>query len=373
MNLLYWTPFYHPDVGGIETISRYALPRLARLGYRIMVVTSFGRVAGDPVIQVDGITVHRFPFQQSFHAGDHINILHARRRIKALKEDFQPNIVHLNLSDPSVLLHLMTNTHAVPTLMALHTNYLDDRGALRNGGLFKKALHSAQWVTSVCQAGLQECINVVPEIEGRASVEFNGVDLDRFKPRRSWRDTPMLLCPGRLVPAKGIDRAIQAMKRVVRAYPSATLVIAGDGPERAYLERCVADNDLHDSIQFLGTVEYDHVAQLMEQCNAVLLPSRNEGLPMVVLEAAAMARPVVAFPAGDTTAIVEHRKTGLVVPQDDIQGFAAAIMELLDSPDLAREMGCAARHKVEQHFGIDAYVDRYDKLYRRLVSENTCG
>lgn len=373
MNLLYWTPFFFPDTGGVETISRIALARFKALGYNTTVVTSVGRAGGGPVSVVDGIPIHRYPLQQAFRSGNHRELLKIAGEISRLKRRFEPDIVHVNLSDPSVVLHMMTNSDTVPTLVALHNEWTGISNPLMKSNLIHKVLMGADWVTSVSRSSLAKVHEFFPELGSRSSVEHNGIDTERFDPGLTPAATPTALYCGRLIPEKGVDRVIRAMNQVVEHLPDATLVVAGDGPERRNLEALVEQSGLNRSVRFEGTVPPVVVARLMGECRAVLMASRShetrsEGLPMVLLEAGAMARPVVAAPDGGTAEVVEHGKTGLLVEGDDAGAFASAILALLRDPALVERLGRAARRRIEKHFSLDDYVGRYHGLYRQLAA-----
>jgi glycosyltransferase involved in cell wall biosynthesis len=101
----------------------------------------------------------------------------------------------------------------------------------------------------------------------------------------------------------------------------------------------------------------------------VVLPSYREGLPNVLLEAAACARPMVATDVPGCREVVESGVTGLLVPARDAAALAAAIGQLLDDPGLARQMGLRARELAEREFGINTVVERTLGVYRELLQE----
>jgi glycogen(starch) synthase len=179
-------------------------------------------------------------------------------------------------------------------------------------------------------------------------------------------DPPRLLCLGRLVPEKGVDLAVAALGRLVKRFPRLELVVAGDGPERAKLERQASDLGLRHLVSFRGWIAPDQVPHLINTATLVLVPSRWEGLPGVAIQAGQMARPVVGARIWGLPEIVEHGKTGLLIEPEDCAGLADAIATLLDHPEQATRMGRGGRRRVEQLFGWDRYVDAYDVLYRSL-------
>ena len=126
---------------------------------------------------------------------------------------------------------------------------------------------------------------------------------------------------------------------------------------------------LKDRVDFLGWVSPDEVPALLNTTPMVLMPSRWEGLPSVVLQASMMARPVVATPVGGLSEVVAHQQTGLLVRPDDSEGLAEAIAFLLVHPVVAIQMGQAARRRVQKVFSWEQCVDAYDRLYRKLAKK----
>jgi glycogen(starch) synthase len=178
------------------------------------------------------------------------------------------------------------------------------------------------------------------------------------------------LCLGRLQRDKCFDLALKAFDLVIDRFPSARLIIAGDGDERAVLERQVAEMGLQN-VEFVGWVTPGKIFPLMNAATVIVLPSRYEGLPTVVLEAGLMARPVVATRVGGIPEIVVERETGLLVDPEDWRGIAWAIEFLLAHPETATQFGEAARRRIQTVFNFERYADAYDAVYRKLISGNS--
>jgi glycosyltransferase involved in cell wall biosynthesis len=104
----------------------------------------------------------------------------------------------------------------------------------------------------------------------------------------------------------------------------------------------------------------------MNTATLVLIPSRRESFCLVALEAALMARPLVATRVGGLPEVVVHQQTGLLVEREDVRGIADAVSFLLERPETAAQMGKAARLRAREVFSWDRCVDAYDTLYRRL-------
>ena len=228
-------------------------------------------------------------------------------------------------------------------------------------------LRAADWVVSCSATILDQGRRWAPEIIPHSSVIYNAPAAPPVAPEPLPTDPPRLLCLGRLVSYKGVDIALAAFKSIIDRFPRARMVIAGDGPARPALERQVVELSLTDAVKFLGWVAPEQVATLINSATAVIMPSRREGLPWVALEAALMARPVVATSVGGLPEIIVHEQTGLMVKPGDSGAIAAAIQSLLDHPESARQMGENARRQAQTVFSWDRYVDAYDDLYRGLI------
>jgi glycogen(starch) synthase len=177
-----------------------------------------------------------------------------------------------------------------------------------------------------------------------------------------------LLVLGRLIRDKGVDLAISAFAAIADRFPELRMVIGGDGPERTSLEVHAASMGVADRIEFLGWGSPEEVPALLNSATIVVMPSHREGLPSVALEAALMARPVVATQVGGVPEVVADRKTGLLVPPGNELALTLALRHLLDRPDTAARLGEAARARAQLIFGFTKYVDTYEALYYRLTA-----
>ena len=207
----------------------------------------------------------------------------------------------------------------------------------------------------------------MPEIVSHSSVLHTGIDVPAEAPTPLPTHPPRLLCLGRLAPQKGVDVALRAFARLRKRIPGVRLVIAGDGPERAALERLTAQLGLMQQVDFLGWIPPAQVYTVLNTATIVVMPSRWEGLPSVALQAAMMERPVVASRVGGLPEIVEHERTGLLIHEVDSAVLAEALIALLTAPARAVQMGQAARRHVQKVFAWETYVDTCEALYQKLI------
>lgn len=163
---------------------------------------------------------------------------------------------------------------------------------------------------------------------------------------------------GRLAGRKGVDVLLRAFA-LLRDRTDAHLVIVGDGPERAGLQRLAARLRIGDRTHFLGFVPHDYVPRVLRELNVLALPSRHEGPGSVLLEAMHSRVPIVASRTGGVPELVEHRRSGLLVSPENPAELAAALRELLESRALARAVTVAARRRVHDR--------TWDRLVHRVM------
>jgi glycosyltransferase involved in cell wall biosynthesis len=171
---------------------------------------------------------------------------------------------------------------------------------------------------------------------------------------------------GRLVPIKDLPTLVAAFAHVSAAVPEARLVLVGDGEMRSAIERLVADRGLSDRVHFTGWIR--DVASVYGAVDVAVLASINEGTPLVLLEAMAAGRPVIATSVGGVEDIVESGRTGVLVPSGDVQALAKAMIGLARAPERRSQMGERARTAMSERFGRDRLVDEMVELYERALT-----
>ena len=144
-----------------------------------------------------------------------------------------------------------------------------------------------------------------------------------------------------------------------------TVAFAGDGSRRESLERQVAALDLDAHVRFVGRL--DDVGPLLAAADAVLLPSRWEGLPLVLLEALVRLRPVVASAVGGVPEVVEDGVSGVLVPPGDVAALAEALEQLHRKPDRAYRLGRTGGERVRAAYTWEAVVDGFEALYDEIL------
>jgi phosphatidylinositol alpha-1,6-mannosyltransferase len=209
-----------------------------------------------------------------------------------------------------------------------------------------------------------------------------GVDTRRFVPaarcpqtraRLGWDDRPVLLTVGRLQKRKGHDQMIRALRTIRQAFPDILYAIVGAGEERPFLQDQILREGLEKHVQFLGELGDDELIHCYQQCDLFVLPNRQvgrdiEGFGMVMLEAQACGKPVLAGASGGTAETMRIPDTGRVVNCDGPDELAAVVLELLGDSDQLARMGRAARPWVVDHFDWDALSRQAAEMFRPATS-----
>jgi glycosyltransferase involved in cell wall biosynthesis len=184
---------------------------------------------------------------------------------------------------------------------------------------------------------------------------------------RAPRDAELLLHVGSFSPEKNHGWMVDAFSRILVERPLAYLLLVGDGPLRTRVGSLVADYGLQERVHFLGTRA--DVPTLVGGADLLLLPSTIEGIPGVILEAAAQAVPTVATDVGSICEAVDDGRSGLLVPAGDMPSFVAAVSGLLADRGRRRAMGAAAYQVVKERYSMERIIARFERLYEELCGQ----
>jgi glycosyltransferase involved in cell wall biosynthesis len=172
---------------------------------------------------------------------------------------------------------------------------------------------------------------------------------------------------GRLAPQKGQRHLIEAMPLLLEHVPTAHAVIAGGGDLEPYLRELAEELEVDERVHVLGPRQ--DVPALMHALDVFAMPSIWEGFGLVLLEAMAAGKPIVASRTATIPEVVLDNETGLLVPAGDAVALADALARLAEDRELARRLGEAGRERLQKHFSIDKMVGDTETLYRELLEE----
>ncbi len=210
----------------------------------------------------------------------------------------------------------------------------------------------------------------------RITTVYNGIDLNQYAANgRSLEKrlelglkatSPIVGTVGSLYPVKGHTYLLQALRDILKCHPETMLLLIGKGELQDVLRDEARAYGIYEQVRFLGFRE--DIKELLEIIDIFVLPSISEGLPLSLLEAMAMAKPVVATRVGGIPEVVIHGQTGLLVPPWNSRFLAEGILFLLRNSHVAKQMGGKGREQIAKMFTFKQTIARYEQLYSECMS-----
>lgn len=214
----------------------------------------------------------------------------------------------------------------------------------------------------------------------RITVSYNGVDLSRFnvnvkgdvvRERYKLGNALVVLFFGRLAPYKGVQYMLQALPIVLKKVPNTMFLVAGASRyEMVKISKLLESPSVKDRLIFTGYVSDEEVPQLYAACDVFCFPSLWEGFGIPPAEAQATGKPVVAFNHCAIPEVVEHNKSGILVPPKDSRALGEAIVKLLKNPDKRVEMGKVGYKRILKQFTWDKVVAILEQAYRKGIEHH---
>jgi len=209
---------------------------------------------------------------------------------------------------------------------------------------------------------------------GKVRVIHNGVDVQRFRTAMrdrerlfagAGRDKLIVLVGNMRSDVKGHPWLIAAAPKVISRFPQTRFVLVGEGPLQGDFERRVKVLNLQKNFVFLG--RRSDIPDVLAACDIAVLPSKSEGMPNAVLEYLAAGRPTVASSVGGNLEVIQDEVTGLLVPAQDSEALAAALIRLLEDERLACKLAIAGQEYLRANFSFEKLVSDIDALYTELL------
>jgi glycosyltransferase involved in cell wall biosynthesis len=290
------------------------------------------------------------------------------RAIRKLAADQGADVVHAHGYKADIYCWFALRSR-VPLVSTCHTWYDTDTLVTMYGKADRLVLRSFQRVVAVSDEVRQRLLSAGIRAE-RIRIVRNGIDLRAFErafPLASDPERKVIVgLVGRLAWEKGVDVFLSAAARLVDQFPHAMFVVAGEGPDNERLTRMLDDLKLRGHAELLG--RRDDMPALYRSLDIMVSASRQEGLPMAILEGMASSLPVVATAVGEVPALVRDGVTGFVVRPDDPAALAAAIAQLLCDDDLRQQFGAAGRALIEAEYSAHRMTADYLRTYEEAIA-----
>lgn len=359
------------NYGGAEASLVQIARRLKDRGWQVRVVTILPPAGYASVLEASGIPVASLGMRRR------VPDPRAIFRTATLLRRWHPDILHTHMVHANLLGRIVRLLYNVPVLISTAHSIME-------GGRWRDVAYRVtdplcDITTQVSKAGLERYVRLRLVPEHKIRLVPNGVDAKTFAPNLRIREELrsqlelgenfVWLAVGRFEEPKDYPNMLRAFAQAVahmKGYNEVTLLIAGEGPTKPAVEALARELGVECRVRFLGMRR--DVAGLMNAADAFLLSSAWEGLPMVLLEAAAVGLPIVATEVGGNAEVVREGISGFLVPPGDHQALAGAMIRMMRLPEgERRKMGEAGRSHVRERYEIERVVDQWEALYVELL------
>jgi glycosyltransferase involved in cell wall biosynthesis len=278
--------------------------------------------------------------------------------VLALIGNSKPKLVYRNISIMSHWVGKRPWIKLVYQLLAKRVDYFCSVGEIANHDIID-LLNLTKDKCGVIRRGIS--FESVDRNTGRSFLESTfGIHSDDF----------VLVQVGRLSTEKNFEFSIQLVKELIEDFPNLKLMIVGEGPEKTKLEFLVLEKEIQSSVLFLG-YQKSNLSYILAGSDLMLLPSRVEGVPGVVMEAMINRVPVVAFGVGGVPELVKNGKTGWCIPPKYSQTFVQAIQEVIAMPEEAKQKILDQAYQlVTDHYSLPQVSLQFEQFYKSLLKQN---
>lgn len=375
MRIALVTRRYPPAIGGAEKVLSYLAAALAALGHDVAAITAMPFDRAEPLpdreappVPGGSLSVERLATHPWRFVGTWLYMRNLRRRL----ESDPPDLAYVSMLKHDAYVAVeVGRRRGFPVV-------LRPEGAGQTGDIAWQ--HWGRFGQRIARRCRRADAFVALSKPIADELEADGYDPDRiahlpngvpvpaqpWNRRPDWREAPRAAFVGRLAREKGLDTLIDAWEVVRRVHRNARLTLAGEGPERAALEARAGQLDLGESIHFAGSV--DDPTSLLREQDLFVLPSREEGMSIALLEAMALGIPLVASSIPGNRRLVGDFKHGRLTPPDHPLMLAQAILEQWGNFDRALHMGRAARSLVARSYSIEAMAQRHLELFEAILA-----
>jgi glycosyltransferase involved in cell wall biosynthesis len=260
-----------------------------------------------------------------------------------------------------------------PSLRGRIANYFMHRLAK----LEEQTARSASSIVTISNYSLEKIQEHYGIDKGKVRIVPNGVDVEKFKPMENptvvkrqfgLGDEPCVLFVGSLIPRKGLSFLVEAAKIIVKENAETKFLIVGEGPQKNRLIVSLKSANLLGNFMFLGNIKENDLSAVYNCADVFVLPSIQEGQGIVLLEAQACGKPVVAFNLGGINEAVRNCETGLLLRRGSVEELADALLRLLSDKPLREKMGTNGRGFVTKNFTWEICAQKMLNVYREALA-----
>ncbi len=359
-------------IGGVEALNCNLVEGLCKLDdLEIHVITCKSQIKKSYTVFNKPIVIHYLSGQKRF--GNITLGLFDRRIIRKKIEEIAPDVIN-------------SHDHGRYTYAALQTNYptvVTISTILSESSKFEKSLVDilirkiiAAFIERRCLKIAKDIIIISPHVENKISSKTNATFhyvpnsvKDEFFRLRNKEEENRILFAGRVIPLKGIHVLLKAVEMIRKKYPNIKLYIAGAIQNINYynkLRNFVEINNLYGNVEFLGLLNESQLMDEYAKCEILVLPSFHETFSMVVAQAMAAGKAIIATKEGGL--LIENNRTGLLVECGDIKGLAEKIVQFLNDDNLRYKMGKNAKQEALKRFKSEMIARKTYEVYQEILN-----
>lgn len=394
MNLCFVTPEYFPISGGTGAYVYYLSHNLQKLGHNVHVIA---RDQQDSKKKINGIQVHYVRGVGNVLTRYWRFARSASKQIKELNKQNGFDIIHSNL--PLVPSFAIPKDTAKVIVCAVHSTWKgealitkqdnpkelnpNEKSMLRFNFMLrsyeKKLMERSDALIAVSKYTVNELTKLYGINKNKIHVIYNGVDVERFKPRAKRIELrsefgldpnkKVVLFVGRLYHRKGLETLLKAVPPVLKEFTNVKFVISGTGfkQKKESLRNLAKELDVEDHVRFLGYVPDDKLPFLYSASDIFVLPAIYENFPFAILEAQATGLPVISTNVGGIPEFLVDNENGFVIEPRNPTQLTQKVLTLLQDSKLAKKMGDCGRKLIEEQFDWRLITRQVIDLYHKLL------
>jgi glycosyltransferase involved in cell wall biosynthesis len=397
LNVCFVTPEYFPISGGTGAYVYYLSHSLQKLGHNVHVVARHSEDAEDTV---NGISVHYIKGTGNALTRYWKFARSASKKIEELNNQIGFDIIHANL--PLVPNFAIPKDSSKALVCAVHSTWKGEAIVTRQSNptelnpnekmmlrfnrvlrsYEKKLINRSDALIAVSKYTVDELTDLYGIEKEKIHVIYNGVDIDKFKPRPDKtelrkefgleEDKKMVLFVGRLYHRKGLEILLRSIPPVLQEYKDVKFAISGTGfkKKEESLRSLAKELDIEDYVTFLGYVPDEKLPDLYAASDIFVLPAIYENFPFAILEAQATALPVISTKVGGIPEFLVDNENGFVIDPGDPTQLTQRVLTLLQDPKLAKEMGKRGRKRIEEKLSWRLITGQVINLYHKLLEKS---
>ena len=402
MKIAIATAVYYPQINGVAVFSHNLAKGLAKRGHEVLVLTP-SQDGKSHTKMVDGVKVaflksidikvypdqiHEVPANKKlvYKYGLRASVW-PRREIGRVLDDFRPDVVHVQVSDPiGLAVVAYARHHNIPVVTTEHnqpeviTESLKLPKLLKNGvnamlsAYFRHRHGKGDFATMPTEKSIRNLLGKHGLKVPIAAVS-NGVDLSAFGPGKATKEIyekygipegkPIVLYIGRVDPEKKVGVVIRAFERAAEKVPEAELVIVGDGVDKARVVKMAMNNP---KIHFLGKVLPPDLYELYKVGTVFVTASEIETQGIVLIEAAATGLPLIAMDKSAVAEVCINGKNGCLCKPGSVEEMADAIVKILSDDEIRKRYAKESLAVADEH-NFEKTLDKFENIYGRLVKK----